>query len=120
MNKMIDLLELLSNRCVDALTANLVYEDLPAIRRVVGYPRVGKATLGQIGDREIGIWEISPSTSTDIEVDEFFIVLQGEATVRFADRSPDMVLRPGTVGLLAGGAATTWSVTRTLRKIYIA
>ena len=37
--------------------------------------------LGNTGDREIGIWEVDPGVTTDIEVDEVFIVLNGSATI---------------------------------------
>jgi len=112
--------ELLANHCVDAGAMTLDYQDLPPERRIAGAPRVGTAVLGQAGDRTVGVWEIEPSVSSDVEVDEFFVVLKGEAVVSFADGSPDLALRPGTVARLAAGAATTWAVTETLRKIYIA
>jgi uncharacterized cupin superfamily protein len=114
-----DLSALLSNHCVQAASVALAYEDLPPERVLQGPARVGTAELGALGDCTVGVWEITPSVSTDVESEEFFIVLDGEATVRFADGSPDMVLRAGTVGRLAAGAATTWTVTRTLRKIYL-
>jgi uncharacterized cupin superfamily protein len=63
---------------------------------------------------------MSPSVSTDVETDEFFIVLCGAATVSFADGSPTLQLQAGSVGHLAAGASTTWTVTQTLRKVYIA
>jgi len=111
---------LLANRCIDASTVQLEYRILPADQTIDGQPRVGTAELGQLGDCSIGVWEMSPSVSTDVEVDEFFIVLSGRATVAFADGSPVLYLQAGTVGHLAAGMATTWSVTETLRKIYIA
>ncbi len=111
---------LLANRCVDASSVQLAYRNLPPEQTISGQPRVGTAELGQLGACSIGVWEMSPSVSTDIEVDEFFIVLSGRATVTFADGSPALHLQPGTLGHLAEGTATTWSVTETLRKIYLA
>ena len=115
-----DFVELLANRGVSASSVALQYENMPAMRRVSGYPRVGRAVLAQVGDLEIGVWEITPSISTDIESDEIFVVLSGEGSVRFADGSPELALSPGTVGRLKQGTATTWTIERTLRKIYIA
>ena len=112
--------ELLANRGIDASAMTLDYQELPPERRIAGTPRVGTAVLGRAGDLTVGVWEIEPSISSDVEVDELFVVLEGEAIVSFADGSPDLALRPGTVARLAAGAATTWAVTETLRKIYIA
>ena len=114
-----DLATLLSNRGVQAASVVLAYEDLPPERTLAGRARVGTAVLGELGGRTIGVWEISPSVSTDVESEEFFVVLAGEGTIQFSDGSPDLVLRAGVVGRLAAGAATTWTVTQTLRKIYI-
>jgi len=111
---------LLANHCVAAASMELEYHDLPADQTISGQPRVGTAILGQLGDCTIGVWEMSPSVSTDIESDEFFIVLSGRATVRFDDGTAPLLLQPGSVGHLAAGSATTWDVTQTLRKIYIA
>jgi len=112
-------LHLLANHGIDAATVVLEYRDLPAAQVVSGHARVGTATLGGLGDCVVGVWEISPSVSTDVEADEFFLVLSGAATVAFADGSPCLQLKAGTVARLAAGAATTWTVTQTLRKIYV-
>jgi uncharacterized cupin superfamily protein len=110
---------MLANHVEQAVLMELVHEALPAGRVVSGAPTVGTAVLGELGSTSIGVWEISaPSVSTDVEVDEFFVVLQGEATVSFADGSPALELRPGVVGRLAAGTHTTWTVRQTLRKIY--
>jgi uncharacterized cupin superfamily protein len=49
-----------------------------------------------------------------------FVVLSGEATVDFADGTPSLELRAGSIGRLAAGARTTWTVRETLRKVYVA
>jgi uncharacterized cupin superfamily protein len=97
----------------------LDYQDLPASKTIAGTPRVGTAELGKLGDSTIGVWEMSPSVSTDTEADEFFIVLFGSGTVSFVDGSPGMHLQPGSVGHLKEGSQTTWTITSTLRKIYV-
>ncbi len=110
---------LLANHAVAAATVVLDHDDVPPAQVVAGAPRVGSAELGMLGDNRIGVWEHSPGTSTDVEADEFFVVLSGAATVAFDDGTASLQLRAGTVGRLAAGTATTWTVTETLRKIYI-
>lgn len=111
---------LLANHCADAGAIQLDYRTLATDQIVSGNPRVGTAELGELGECAIGVWEITPGVSTDTEIDEFFIVLSGRATVTFADGTPAMDLKAGTVGHLKAGTATTWTVTETLRKVYLA
>lgn len=113
-------IQLLANRCADANTVQLTYRNLPVEQIVSGKPIVGTAELGSLGDCHIGVWEISPGVTTDIEVDEFFIVLSGCASVTFSDGSPAMKLKAGSIGHLSAGTATTWYVSETLRKVYLA
>lgn len=70
------------------------------------------------GDMEVGVWEHSVGTSTDIEVEEVFVVLQGKGTVT-CDQGGEIQLEPGTVGLLSSGAKTVWTITEPLRKVWI-
>lgn len=86
---------------------------------VSGAPVVGVAELGALGEREYGVWEHSVGASSDVEVDEVFIVLFGAATVAFEDGAV-IELGPGSVGRLREGQKTVWTVTETLRKVYIA
>lgn len=112
--------ELPANCCLDAAELPLSHRPLPAEQTLAGAPHVASAQIGQIGTRAIGVWELTPSTSTDVEVDEFFIVLSGRATVEFADGRTPLELRPGVLGRLEAGTATRWIVSETLRKVYIA
>jgi uncharacterized cupin superfamily protein len=112
-------ISLLASRCVDNAAVALEYRDLPLEQTISGRPRLGSAELGTLGGCTIGVWEISPSTSTDVEADEFFVVLSGAATVAFADGSPSLHLKAGSIARLAAGSATTWTVTETLRKVYV-
>ena len=99
----------------------LAHEPLPADEVVAGSPTTAVAVLDDTGDREIGIWEMTPGTATDTEADELFVVLSGRATIAFEDPSlPDLSVGPGSVVRLAAGMRTTWTVTETLRKVYIA
>ena len=107
------------NTVVHAADLALGHEPVPATQSVAGDPSTAASTLPGFGGLEIGVWEMSVGTMTDTEADEIFVVLSGAATVAFADGSPDLQLRAGDVGRLAAGAQTTWTVTETLRKIYL-
>ena len=66
----------------------------------------------------VGIWQHTAGVSTDVEVDEVFVVLAGRATIEVAG-GPTLEVGPGDVGVLEAGAETTWTVHEDLRKIYI-
>jgi uncharacterized protein len=107
------------NTVIHAVDLALVHEPVPAGQAVAGDPSTAASTLTQFGDLEIGVWEMSVGTMTDVEADEVFVVLSGAATVDFADGTAPLELRAGDIGRLAAGAETTWTVTETLRKIYL-
>lgn len=108
-----------ANHCIDATTLPLSHHDLPREQTLAGHARVGTLELGGMGECGIGVWEITPSVSIDVEADEVFVVLSGRATVSFDDGSPDLHLQAGVVARLQAGSRTTWTVPETLRKIYI-
>jgi uncharacterized cupin superfamily protein len=119
---------------VAALALRLDHQPVPPPQIVDGAPTTASAALGEIGDLEVGVWEMSVGAMSDVETDEVFVVIAGRATVRF-DRDPILgetvpnetvpnetvlQLAPGSVARLAAGQRTVWTVTETLRKIYIA
>ena len=63
--------------------------------------------------------KMTPGVMSDVEADEVFVVLAGAATVEFDDGSAPLTLGPGDVVRLADGARTVWTVTETLRKVYL-
>lgn len=77
------------------------------------------APLATLGDAEVGLWEMAPGIDHDTEVDEVFVVLAGRGTVAFADGEV-VELTPGVAVRLRAGERTTWTVTETLRKVYVA
>jgi uncharacterized cupin superfamily protein len=91
---------------------------------VSGSPEAGGLELGSLGETEFGLWEHTVGTSTDVEADEVFVVLSGRGTVEIEafDDSPAITLdlQPGSVVRLAEGMRTTWTITETLRKLYVA
>ncbi|OIQ92649.1 hypothetical protein GALL_253870 [mine drainage metagenome] len=104
---------------VDASRVELAMHELPAAQIVSGQPRTGAAELGTLGGCAVGVWEITPGVSTDVEADELFVVLSGRAVVEFDDGSTPLQLQPGSVARLRGGSHTRWTVSETLRKVYI-
>jgi uncharacterized cupin superfamily protein len=108
-----------ANQVIDVLTLPLEERVLDADATLQGVARVGTRALGHIVCSSTGVWEMSPSVSTDVEVDEVFVVLAGEATVAFDDGTPPLELRPGSLVRLQAGSRTTWTVRQTLRKLYV-
>ena len=101
---------------------DLVFPAMPVAGDMVveGSPSASAIALGEYAGMEVGVWEHTVGASTDVEVDELFVVLSGRATVRFLDEDRTVELRPGTVMRLFAGQRTEWKVTETLRKVYLA
>ncbi|MCB1292562.1 MAG: cupin domain-containing protein [Mycobacterium sp.] len=92
---------------------------VPAHQVAGGHPRTGTGTLGRFAGLEVGVWEMTPGVMRDVEADEVFVVIAGAATVEFADGAAPLHLSPGDVVRLAAGTETVWTVTETLRKVYL-
>jgi uncharacterized cupin superfamily protein len=84
-----------------------------------GEPRAGFVAVDTRDGLELGIWEITPGVSTDVEADEWSVVVSGRATVAFDDGRASMELAAASVFRLDAGDRTTWTVHETLRKVYI-
>ncbi len=108
------------NSGINALTTPISVETVPAGQVDSGSPTAGVHELLRLGDVEVGIWEHSPGVSTDVEANEVFVVLGGRGTVELVESGVVLHLEPGVVGRLAAGTVTRWTVTETLRKIYLA
>ena len=67
-------------RHIDVRTAPLEAYDLDASEIVDGSPETAELSVTKVGEAEVGIWEITPGTVTDVEKDEAFVVLSGEGT----------------------------------------
>jgi len=95
--------------------------DLPLDREsvVAGAPKASTAELAGLGGLEIGVWEITAGTVTDVEVDEVMVVLSGSASVTFEADGSTIELGPGTAVRLRAGERTTWVVRETLRKVNV-
>ncbi|BDY29923.1 cupin domain-containing protein [Mycolicibacterium mageritense] len=105
---------------VDAAALALDHAPIPDDSVVHGAPTTGHRDLMSLADMTIGVWEHTPGVSRDVEADEVFVVLAGDATVTFDDGSAPIDLRPGSLVRLHAGQHTTWTVRETLRKVYVA
>ena len=92
--------------------------DVPAAQRIAGTPQTGATKLGEFGGMRLGVWEMTPGTMRDVEVDEIFIVLRGAGSIEFTDGTA-MSLEPGDVIRLYAGQHTVWRIAETLRKVYL-
>ncbi|WP_353815871.1 cupin domain-containing protein [Agromyces sp. SYSU T00266] len=109
----------------DAAALPLTHRPVPTEQVVDGTPTTGYTALDEPADGgragELGVWEMTPGAMRDIEVDEVFLVIAGRATVEFVEPAlPAIELRPGSIVRLDAGMSTVWTVTETLRKLFIA
>ena len=103
---------------VAALAVDVPLTPPAAAQIIAGAPQTGSLDLDE--DLGIGVWEMTPGAMSDIEVDEVFVVIAGDATVEFIDPAlPTIELRAGAVVALTAGMRTIWTVRETLRKIYL-
>ena len=113
------LLAVQPNTAIHASTQWLEHQPVPAEQALAGTPHTGVAELGRFGGLDVGVWEMTPGVMSDVEADEVFVVLSGAASVEFDDGTPPLTLGPGDLVRLAEGARTVWTVTETLRKVYL-
>lgn len=115
---------------IRGLALRVEHHPLPADQVRAGHPTSGSAVLGVLGDGgvvgesgelgvEIGVWEMTPGVATDVEVDEVVVVLTGRARVEFEGDMAPIEIGPGDVVRLPAGLRTVWTVTETLRKVYL-
>lgn len=102
---------------VQVQSVDLSLEPSPLI--VAGSPSQGSSTFATVAGSEVGVWEMTPGTADDVEVDEVFVVVFGRATVTFLDGGETIELSAGSLCRLYEGQRTRWVVTETLRKVYV-
>ena len=105
-------------RIVDTATLPIELAPVPLPQVLGGAPLAGATDIGTLAGASIGIWTHTVGVSTDIEVDELSVIVSGEATV-VINGSETVQLRAGTLLRLNEGDATVWTVTETLRKVYV-
>lgn len=112
--------ELPAGTVVHGASLPATHEPLPDEQIVAGSPSTGLVELGAFSGVGLGVWEMTPGTATDVEVDEVFIVLSGRARIVFTDRDLDPIeIGAGDIVRLETGMRTEWTVTETLRKVYL-
>lgn len=107
---------------VDATRIDVLSDDVDGSLRLGGTPRTGSVELDAPGGVPMGVWEMTAGAMRDVEVDEVFVVVSGEATVDLVEDGEVVAtvdLRPGVVCRLRAGMTTRWSVPDRLRKVYL-
>ena len=107
------------NSLVHASSLFVEHQPVAPDQVIDGHPHTGVGALGEFEGLEVGVWEMTPGVMNDVEADEIFVVLSGAATVEFSDGTPALRLSVGDVVRLAQGTQTVWTVTETLRKVYL-
>ncbi len=90
---------------------------VPDVQVVTGDPTTSILEIEASG-LDIGLWEHSVGVSSDVEVDEIFVILSGSAEIDFKD-GPTLTVGPGDVVQLQAGDQTTWNVKEPLRKFWV-
>ncbi len=112
---------LTSGVATDAAYLPVPYEPVEAAKTVAGSPSTRFLDIDETSGRTVGVWEHTPGVSRDVEADEVFIVLAGDATIEFDEPAlPPIEVRPGSIVRLEEGMRTVWTVRETLRKVYVA
>ena len=104
---------------VHAAAAEVPTEPVQPDQVISGDPVAGAVGLHSPPGIDAGIWEHSVGTSTDVEIDEVFVIISGRATIA-VEGEPSVEIGPGDVVTLAEGTVTTWTVHETLRKVFVA
>lgn len=106
---------------INAIDTAVAHLPLPDEEVVAGDPGTATIDIGTFRGVDIGLWEMTPGTATDVEEDEVFVVLAGRARIEFTDRNlATLEVGPGDVVRLEAGMHTRWTVIETLRKIWVA
>ncbi|MCC4266956.1 cupin domain-containing protein [Microbacterium schleiferi] len=108
---------------LDVADLGVVGTSVPDDLRLEGEPSTGFIDVAVVGGATVGIWEMTAGSMRDIEADEVFVVLSGEATVELIGEDGRVArtieLRAGSLCRLESGMLTRWHVPTALRKIYV-
>jgi len=105
-----------------AVAEELDLEPVDPAQVVSGNPATGYRDFGSWQGLDVGVWEMTPGSMRDVEVEEVFVVIAGDATLtRIKGGAVETVeLSPGVVCHLEAGEDNLWEVRVALRKIYFA
>ncbi|PQZ94784.1 cupin [Arthrobacter sp. MYb227] len=108
---------------VDVAALELEHQAVAVDQNGGDNPTTGSQAFGTLGGADFGVWEMSAGTMYDVEAEEIFVITAGRGTVvidAFAGQTEVSVeLFPGALMRLSEGMKTTWTVTETLRKVYV-
>jgi hypothetical protein len=115
-----NLVMLPTNTVVDATALSLDHEPLPAASPSEPPATAGAVSLHERAEQvtDVGVWEMTPGVTHDVEAHELLVVLSGRATIAF-EAGGSVELVPGSVMRFEPGSGTTWTVHETLRKVYL-
>ena len=106
----------------DSSTCELDYSVLDAEKVVAGGEFsdlvLGFSEGGSTEKLRTGVWTHPVGISTDVEVDEVFVVISGKGRVVLKDGRV-LHLSPGVVGTLIEGEETRWEIDEPLKKVWI-
>jgi uncharacterized cupin superfamily protein len=104
---------------VSVASAPLESWPIPADQVRSGDPRASGLSLHEGADGAgSGIWECTPGTFDWVyDAHQSLCVVSGEAQVQI-EGGPRLQLGPGDAAVFPQGTRATWTVTRTLRKLY--
>ncbi|MCG2624827.1 cupin domain-containing protein [Arthrobacter sp. I2-34] len=117
---------LIPGRPVNINDLTLEHRPVPADQVAAGTPTTGLNSLGRFGGLGLGVWEMSAGGMHDIEAEELFLVVSGNATVVIHHDAPGgaasriIELAAGSLMHLTAGMRTTWTVHEPLRKVHLA
>ena len=108
---------------VDVAELELLHEPVAREQDGGGHPTIGAVGLGSLGGTDFGVWEMSTGTMFDVEAEEIFVVIAGRGHVVIEPScslaGQRVELGPGTLMRLSEGMKTVWTITETLRKVYV-
>lgn len=108
---------------VDVAALELTHSPVPPEQDGGDGPSTGAVALGTLSGASFGVWEMSTGTMLDVEAEEIFVITAGRGLVviePFEGAEEQRVeLFPGALMRLSEGMETTWTVTETLRKVYV-
>ncbi len=107
----------MSGKILARANTSIEHSPISSEQMVSGRPTTGIAEIEASG-LDIGLWEHSAGVSSDVEVDEIFVILSGSAEIDFKD-GPTLTVGPGDVVQLQAGDQTTWNVKESLRKFWV-
>ena len=99
--------------------ANLEYSSIDS-SQIISPPEIktGFADMGETSSLKTGVWVHPVGISTDVEVDEVFVVIEGRGRIILKD-GKILQLFPGAVGTLHSGEETRWEIDETLKKVWV-